>query len=158
MGQAFRALKKMKEKLEEVRRALTPQGTLEISELVILARSLGHMQVDKKTPRNEINQFLKDLEKQLNVLVRYLDEKFKPTAERLASAMKYGYMEFDLLPYYFEPGQEVSIKRPYGDETCYHFPGTKELSELNVKLLTEEKRKELAARGTLYKDLAGIHY
>ncbi|ESK91842.1 aaa family atpase [Moniliophthora roreri MCA 2997] len=205
MGQAFRALKKMKERLEEVQRALSPGGTLEMSELVSLARSLGHMQVDKKTPRNEIDQFLKDLEKQLSVLVGYLDEKFKPTAERLASAIKYGYMEFDLLPYYFEPGQEVSIKRPDGDlamkvtqvnvnenllgpadygegpytvtvegygytwegncwltaklrETCYHFVGTKELSELYVKLLTDEKRKELAARGMLYKNLAGIHY
>ncbi|KAK1221190.1 hypothetical protein PQX77_016003 [Marasmius sp. AFHP31] len=107
MGQALRTLKKTKAKFEEIKEARSKSSATSIEDKLSLIRSLGNMAVDNRTPELELNDYLKDIEKQLKVFIAYLDTKFKPIAERLASAIRYKYMEFDLLPYYFQPGQEV---------------------------------------------------
>ncbi|KAF9254836.1 hypothetical protein L218DRAFT_1009258 [Marasmius fiardii PR-910] len=108
IGQALRTLKKTKAKLEEIGHALSNKTKRKsVQDKLALVRSLGNMAVDKRTPEVELNQYLKNLETQLKAFVAYLEKKFKPIADRLASAIHFGYMEFDLLPYYFEPGQDV---------------------------------------------------
>ncbi|KAL0577786.1 hypothetical protein V5O48_004215 [Marasmius crinis-equi] len=109
MGQALRTLKKAKAKFDEIRERKSKNK----EEKLTLVRSLGNIAVDDRTPETELDTYLKDMEKQLKVFVSYLETKFKPIAERLANAIRYGYMEFDLLPYYFEPGQEVWFNSAY---------------------------------------------
>ncbi|KAF9255588.1 P-loop containing nucleoside triphosphate hydrolase protein [Marasmius fiardii PR-910] len=107
MGQAFRSLKKTKARFEEIKEALSKSSPKSTKDKLDLVRSLGNMAVDTRTPESELDQYLKNIEKQLKVFIAYLEKKFKPIEDRLASAIRFGYMEFDLLPYYFEPGQEV---------------------------------------------------
>ncbi|KAL0577787.1 hypothetical protein V5O48_004216 [Marasmius crinis-equi] len=112
MGQALRTLKQSKTKLDEIRKRKSLNGEKKLA----LVRSLGNIAVDSRTSEGDLDTYLNDMEKQLEVFVSYLETKFKPIAERLANAIRYGYMEFDLLPYYFEPGQEVWYT-PQGQES-----------------------------------------
>ncbi|KAL0065002.1 hypothetical protein AAF712_007993 [Marasmius tenuissimus] len=112
MGQALRTLKKTKAKFVEIEEARSKSSTTSIEDKLSLVMSLGHRAVDSHTPELELDEYLEDIEKQLKVFVAYLDAKFKPIAERLASAIRYKYMEYDLLPYYIEMGQEVWFKSP----------------------------------------------
>ncbi|KAG7091788.1 hypothetical protein E1B28_008192 [Marasmius oreades] len=115
MGQGFRSLKKIKAKLEEIQDVRKKTSRKSTQDKLDLVKCLGNMAVDNRTPEADLDKFLGDLEKQLKVFVAYLEKKFKPIAERLASALRYGYMEFDLLPYYFEPGQHVSFTSANGN-------------------------------------------
>ncbi|KAL0065009.1 hypothetical protein AAF712_008001 [Marasmius tenuissimus] len=127
MGQALRTLKKTKAKFEEIKEARSKSSTTSLEDKLSLVMSLGHRAVDSHTPEVELDDYLKDIEKQLKVFVAYLDAKFKPIAERLASAIRYKYMEFDLLPYYLEMGQEVWFK-PSG----HNEPLAMKVSRVNV--------------------------
>ncbi|KAL0568718.1 hypothetical protein V5O48_013259 [Marasmius crinis-equi] len=130
MGQALRTLEQSKTKLDEIRE----RNKMNREEKLALIRSLGNIAVDSRTSEAEMDTYLDDMEKQLQVFVSYLETKFKPIAERLANAIQYGYLEFDLLPYYFKPGQEVWFTPP-GEE-----PLAMKVAEVEVRIVLLRNR------------------
>ncbi|KZT22805.1 P-loop containing nucleoside triphosphate hydrolase protein [Neolentinus lepideus HHB14362 ss-1] len=64
-----------------------------------------------------ITRYLTDIGDHAEILLQYLDEEFKPTAERLAALLSYGQIEYDLLRYHFEP--DVTVFTTTDDPMAY---------------------------------------
>jgi hypothetical protein len=51
--------------------------------------------------------YLDELFPRLEPFMDYMGEQFAPIEKKLARMQEFGQMEFDLLPYHFEPGQKI---------------------------------------------------
>ncbi|KAK0223728.1 P-loop containing nucleoside triphosphate hydrolase protein [Armillaria fumosa] len=74
---------------------------------------------DCSTSESDIIQQVQELVKHVEVLMNFLEGEFKPTADRVALARSYGHAEFDLLQYFFEPGQEVVTTDDFGKQIAF---------------------------------------
>ncbi|KAK0236428.1 P-loop containing nucleoside triphosphate hydrolase protein [Armillaria nabsnona] len=76
-------------------------------------------EAEDSTPESDMIQQVKELVKHVEVLMDFLEEEFKPTADRVALARSYGHAEFDLLQYFFEPGQEVVTTDKFDKQVAF---------------------------------------
>ncbi|KAK0469251.1 P-loop containing nucleoside triphosphate hydrolase protein [Desarmillaria tabescens] len=81
----------------------TPEECLHIMKSV----GLNRIEEEGSTPESDMIQQIKELVEHVEVLMTYLEDQFKPIADRVALATSYGHAEFDLLQYFSEPGQEM---------------------------------------------------
>ncbi|KAK0205262.1 P-loop containing nucleoside triphosphate hydrolase protein [Desarmillaria ectypa] len=81
--------------------------TLEECLQIMKSVGLNDVEEENSTPKSDMIQQVKELVEHVEVLMTYLEEQFKPIADRVALASSYGHAESDLLQYFFEPGQEM---------------------------------------------------
>ncbi|KZT22801.1 P-loop containing nucleoside triphosphate hydrolase protein [Neolentinus lepideus HHB14362 ss-1] len=98
----FPHLKILAKRLDSVDGKLIAKETLE--DVLAFARSIGFDKKDTDGPIEFLNTILRHGE----ILLRYLEEEFKPTAERMALSLSFGQIEWSYLIYYFQPGEEYS--------------------------------------------------
>ncbi|KAK7455171.1 hypothetical protein VKT23_011042 [Stygiomarasmius scandens] len=80
------------------------ESNLSCEERVDLAKALGNPHVHKDSSESELTEQITQIVDHLSVLMGYLDEQFKPTADRLALETSHGQISFDLLIYFFKVG------------------------------------------------------
>ncbi|KAK7467706.1 hypothetical protein VKT23_004758 [Stygiomarasmius scandens] len=80
------------------------ESNLSCEERVDLAKALGNPHVHKDSSESELTEQITQIVDHLSVLMGYLDEQFKPTADRLALETSHGQISFDLLAYFFKVG------------------------------------------------------
>ncbi|KAK0469250.1 P-loop containing nucleoside triphosphate hydrolase protein [Desarmillaria tabescens] len=105
----FPDLKMLREKLNSAKSVLSSEADSTQEGILDLLKSLGTCDLDEKISKSDTLLRLADIAEHLVVLVGYVEEQFRPTAYRLQLVTGYGHIEFDLLQYFFEPGQHVSI-------------------------------------------------
>ncbi|PBK66242.1 P-loop containing nucleoside triphosphate hydrolase protein [Armillaria solidipes] len=105
----FPTLKTLREKLNYAKSVVSSEADHTKEDILDLLRSLGTSGLDKKLLKSDILPLVADIAEHLGVLVGYVEEQFRPTAHRLELVTSYGHIEFDLLQYFFEPGQHVSM-------------------------------------------------
>ncbi|KAK0223735.1 P-loop containing nucleoside triphosphate hydrolase protein [Armillaria fumosa] len=105
----FPTLKTLREKLNYAKSVVSSEADHMKEDILALLRSLGTSGLDKKLLKSDILPLVVDIVEHLDVLVRYVEEQFRPTARRLELVTSYGHIEFDLLQYFFEPGHHVSM-------------------------------------------------
>ncbi|KAK0205263.1 P-loop containing nucleoside triphosphate hydrolase protein [Desarmillaria ectypa] len=105
----FPTLKILREKLNHAKSVLSSEADYTKEDILDLLKSLGTCDLDEKVSKSDFLLRVADIAEHLGVLVGYVEEQFRPTAYRLELVTSYGHIEFDLLQYFFEPGQHVSI-------------------------------------------------
>ncbi|KAK0451608.1 P-loop containing nucleoside triphosphate hydrolase protein [Armillaria borealis] len=126
----FPKLSLMRKKLATARSFALSDKTHTHDECLQIMKSVGINDMDEdededeneaedSTPESDIIQQVKELVKHVEVLMNFLEEQFKPTADRVALARSYGHAEFDLLQYFFEPGQEVVTTDKFGKQVAF---------------------------------------
>jgi hypothetical protein len=64
--------------------------------------------------------YLTELLEHLTPFMEYMNEQFAPVEEKLARLKEFGQMEFDLLPYHFEPGHKLVVfDCPHGRPSAF---------------------------------------
>ncbi|KAK0194285.1 P-loop containing nucleoside triphosphate hydrolase protein [Armillaria mellea] len=122
----FPKLSLMRKKLETARSFALSDKMHMHDECLQIMKSVGindmHEDEDEdedSTSESDIIQQVKELLKHVEVLMNLLEGEFKPTADRVALARSYGHAEFDLLQYFFEPGQEVVTTDDFGKQIAF---------------------------------------
>ncbi|KAG7451615.1 P-loop containing nucleoside triphosphate hydrolase protein [Guyanagaster necrorhizus] len=104
----FPNLKMLREKLDHAKSVLSSEVNYTKEDVLELLKSLGTSDLDEKVLQSDALLRVADITEHLGVLVGYLEEQFRPTALRLELVTSYGHIEYNLLQYFFEPGQHVS--------------------------------------------------
>ncbi|TFK48813.1 P-loop containing nucleoside triphosphate hydrolase protein [Heliocybe sulcata] len=192
----FPDLKMLHEEFDEIRLAVE-NADMAAAEKRDVARAVGAMDAEYGHLGDDaITQYLSDVVEHVRVLLEYVDEQFKPTADRIALQTSYGQIEWDLLIYYFERNVTCSTFDPEGQiafvvtSRAYHYSmhpyfqvegrmyfwdgmayatvgvsrtieqykGSKDLKSLSCRLLGDDVKEKLQARGRLYASFSGMHY
>jgi hypothetical protein len=191
----FLVLKDLKADLAEVCDVLA--SNLVAEDLKQKAKDMGYTDaLDLHKTEKDARLYFEDVVEQLGVLLGMIEKEFEPTAKELELQLSYGYIAYDLLQHYFEPGDKYytlhngvltgfTLDRIYysddsktfyleGETTSWsghkyinetktfsipQYDGTTELSKLLCKVMTDDIRAKLTARGKLYAAFSGgVHY
>ncbi|KAK0499925.1 P-loop containing nucleoside triphosphate hydrolase protein [Armillaria luteobubalina] len=132
----FPKLSLMRKKLATVRSFALSDKTHTRDECLQIMKSVGINNIDEdeedyddddedyevedcSTSESDIIQQVQELVKHVEVFMNFVEGEFKPTADRVALARSYGHAEFDLLQYFFEPGQEVVTTDEFGKQVAF---------------------------------------
>ncbi|KAJ7119506.1 P-loop containing nucleoside triphosphate hydrolase protein [Mycena epipterygia] len=99
-------------KLKAIKLHLSAESTeSNLTDKRAFAASLGCQEAKKAThPESHVDQFLKEAQEHMSVLMDYLLELYKPKAEKLALQLSDGCIEFELLVFYFELNQRYCLE------------------------------------------------
>ncbi|KDQ49215.1 hypothetical protein JAAARDRAFT_43006 [Jaapia argillacea MUCL 33604] len=101
-------LRRLHKKMDAAKSAFT-STTMTPDEKREIALDFGA--TEAKSPHfkdEDVEAYFKRAIEHFTVFLDYVDEQFKPTADRLALLTSYGQIEFDQLVYYFQPGDKYS--------------------------------------------------
>ncbi|KAK0469259.1 P-loop containing nucleoside triphosphate hydrolase protein [Desarmillaria tabescens] len=113
----FPKLSLMRKTLDIARSFALSDKTPAREECLQIAKSVGLNDLDEdSTSESDMIQRVKELVEHITVLMNFLEKEFKPIADRVALARSYGHAEFDLLQYFFEPGQEMVTTDKFGKQ------------------------------------------
>lgn len=191
----FLVLENLKANLAEVGDVLA--SNLDAEDLKQKAKDMGYTDaLDLHKTEKDARLYFEDVVEHLGVLLGMIEKEFEPTAKELELQLSYGYIAYDMLQYYFEPGKKYytlhhgvltgfTLDRIHdsGDSKAFdlvgettswdgrkyinekrtfsipQYDGTTELSKLPCKVMTDDVRAKLIARGKLYASFSGgFHY
>ncbi|KAK7460937.1 hypothetical protein VKT23_008865 [Stygiomarasmius scandens] len=115
----YSKLDQLKTHLINAQSAVSNSSTTTFDEKVDLAKSLGNLDINKDSLEADIDQQITQAAEHLEVLWRYVEEQYRPIGERLALEISHGHISFELLEYFFKPGEVLSAHDRYGQPFAF---------------------------------------
>lgn len=101
----FLVLEDLKADLAEVGDVLA--SNLDAEDLKKKAKDMGYTDaLDLHKSEKDARLYFEDIVEHLGVLLGMIEKEFEPTAKELELQLSYGYIAYDLLEYYFKPGDK----------------------------------------------------